>query len=481
VNDHHISRRKFLGQASCGAVGATTLFSTLLNLQSVNAAAAANSSLSTKFDDYKALVCILNSGGMDSFNMLVPRSPLDYAEYATSRSNMALESNTLRPINPVNVVGKEFGIHPSMVHMQNLFETGQMSFVSNVGTLIQPMNKAQFYSGSVPSPLGLFSHSDQQMHWQTGVPNKRSGVGWAGKIADLLNSANTNQTISMNMSLSGNNIFQSGENTVEYSIHPEYGSTGIYDHNNNDWVFNTMKSYAINGMVNPVYQDIFKNTYRKTIKTAIDGHEMLAPVLEDDIMFNVPFYNGINDYLSQSFKMIAKTIAGRNTLNMSRQIFFVDFGGWDMHDELIQAQADLMTLVDNAIHEFSSALQQLGVWDKVTTFSLSEFSRTLTSNGNGTDHAWGGNVFVLGGDVQGRKICGSYPSLALTNYSTNNDTNPLEVGGGVLIPTTATDEYFAELALWYGVSPSELVTLFPNIGYFYDPMSGTNPVGFLNI
>lgn len=471
-----------MGQASCGAVGATTLFSTLLNLQSVNAAAAANSSLSTKFDDYKALVCILNSGGMDSFNMLVPRSPLDYAEYATSRSNMALPSNTLRPINPINVGGKEFGIHPSMVHMQNLFETGQMSFVSNVGTLIQPMNKAQFYSGSVPSPLGLFSHSDQQMHWQTGVPNKRSGVGWAGKIADLLNSANTNQTISMNISLSGNNIFQSGENTVEYSIHPTQGSLGIIDHNNNDWVFNTMKSYAINGMVNPVYQDIFKNSYRKTIKTAIDGHEMLEPVLEDDIVFNVPFSdNGTEDYLSQSFKMIAKTIAGRNTLNMSRQIFFVDFGGWDMHDELIQTQAGLMTKLDNAIYEFSSALQQLGVWDKVTTFSLSEFSRTLTSNGNGTDHAWGGNVFVLGGDVQGKKICGSFPSLALTNYNTNNDTNPLEVGGGVLIPTTATDEYFAEIALWYGVSPTELVTLFPNIGYFYDPMSGTNPVGFLNI
>lgn len=480
MSKQNISRRKFFGQASCAAVGATTVFSTLFNLKNLNASAGFNSSIVSGSGDYKALVCLLNSGGMDSFNMLVPRSSAAYAEYANSRSNMALDQAALRPINPLNAdpYGREYGVHPSMQRMQNLFETGKLSFVSNVGTLVQPLNKAQFYNGSVPSPLGLYSHADQVMHWQTGVPDKRVGQGWGGKIADLMIAANQNQTISMNISLSGSNVFQSGENTVEYSIHPEYGSTTINDYNNQDWAFHQLKRAAIDGMVNPTYQNVFKNTYRKTIKTSLDGHSMLSPVLDASLTFNVPFSN--ND-LSNSFRMIAKTIAGRDALNMSRQIFFIDYGGWDHHDELLNNQAAMLTEVDNALYQFNAAMEQLGVADKVTTFSLSEFSRTLTSNGNGTDHAWGGNTFVMGGAVNGRRIFGDYPSLALTNYDTNNDTNPLEVGGGSLIPTTSADEYFAELALWYGVPASELVTLFPKLGYFYDPMSGTNPIGFLNI
>jgi uncharacterized protein (DUF1501 family) len=141
----------------------------------------------------------------------------------------------------------------------------------------------------------------------------------------------------------------------------------------------------------------------------------------------------------------------------------------------------MLTNLDAALYQFNAAMEQLGIADSVTTFSLSEFSRTLTSNGNGTDHAWGGNVFIMGGAVNGRRMFGQYPSLALTNYNPNNDTNPLEVGGGSLIPTTSADTYFAELALWYGVPPSDLVTLFPNIGYFYDVTSQSNPIGFLNL
>jgi uncharacterized protein (DUF1501 family) len=367
-----------------------------------------------------------------------------------------------------------------MVRMQAMFEANKLAFVSNVGTLVRPITRQQFYEGSVPIPLGLYSHSDQVMHWQTGVPNMRVGQGWGGKMADLLISANQNQSISMNISLSGSNVFQTGENTVEYSIHPTEGSTGIRDYNNQDWAFNQLKRAAIDGLVNPVYQNVFKNTYRRTIKTAIDGHQLLTPILENTPNYNVPFPDGpsiANDYLpnlAQSFKMIANTIAGREALNMSRQIFFVEYGGWDHHDELINNQAAMLTELDNALYAFNAAMEQLGIADKVTTFSLSEFSRTLTSNGNGTDHAWGGNVFVMGGAVNGRRIFGNYPSLVLGN------SNPLEIGGGSLIPTTSADEYFAELALWYGVPASDIATLFPNIGYFYDPMSNSNPVGFLN-
>jgi uncharacterized protein (DUF1501 family) len=365
--------------------------------------------------------------------------------------------------------------------MQNLFETGKLAFINNVGTLIHPITKAQFYNGTVPSPLGLYSHSDQQLQWQTGIPHERSAIGWGGKMADLLISANPNQTISMNISLSGSNIFQTGENTVEYALNPQNGSVGIIDYNNQNWVVHTMKRAAIDGMVNPAYKNVFKNTYRKTIKTAIDGNEMLSAVLDNPPTFNLPFQTN-NDF-GASLQMIARTIAGRSELNLKRQIFFVDIGGWDMHDELLNAQAEGLTIVDNALHQFNAAMEQLGVSDKVTVFSLSEFSRTLTSNGNGTDHAWGGNVFVMGGAVNGRKLYGQYPSLALTNYNPdpNMDTNPLEVGGGSLIPTTSADQYFAEIALWYGVPASDLVMLFPNIGNFYNPMSGVPPIGFLDI
>lgn len=466
-----ISRRKFIGQASCMAVGATTVFSTLFNLKTMNAAASFNSAIAGS-NDYKALVCLLNAGGLDSFNMLVPRNTSAYNVYSATRSNMALAQNVLRPINPSVSDGNQYGLHPSMPRMQAMFEAGRLAFISNVGTLIHPITKQQFYAGTVAVPLGLYSHSDQVMHWQTGVPHARVAKGWGGKIADLMISANQNSNISMNISLSGTNVFQTGETSVEYSLHPEYGSAGIWDYDSQDWVFHKMKRAAIDGMVNPAYQDVFKNTYKKTIKTSIDGNAVLSKAIESAPTFNVPFTQDSN--LSKSFEMIAKTIAGRTQLQMKRQIFFVEYGGWDHHDELLVNQAEMLTEVDNALYQFNAALEQLGVSDKVTTFSLSEFSRTLTSNGNGTDHAWGSNVFIMGGAVKGKRIYGQYPSLALGN------ANPLEIGGGTLIPTTSADKYFAELALWYGVPASELVSLFPNIGNFYNPMSGSYPIGFLN-
>ena len=203
------------------------------------------------------------------------------------------------------------------------------------------------------------------------------------------------------------------------------------------------------------------------MKGGKDGAEGFNAATEG-IVLNTDF---TDNYLSQSFHMVAKTIAARETLGMTRQIFFIDYGGWDHHDEVLVAQEEMLTEVDTALSEFNAALKELNLFDCVTTFSTSEFGRTLTSNGNGTDHAWGGNVFVMGGAVQGGNIFGEYPSLELNNN--------LEIGGGVIIPTTSVDEYFADLALWYGVPPSELHILFPNIGNFYDVGSGNSPLGIM--
>ncbi|MEM7391569.1 MAG: DUF1501 domain-containing protein, partial [Verrucomicrobiota bacterium] len=201
------SRREFLGQANCAAIGSTCLFSNLLNLGQITAASGETVPAG---NDYRALVCILLAGGNDSFNMLVPRGAAEYAEYQTIRADLALAQNTLLPITPLTSDGKQYGIHPGMPEMQTLFNNGNLAFVSNVGTLVEPTTLTQFQNGSVPLPVGLFSHSDQIMHWQTSVPDRRSTIGWGGRTADVLSALNTNANISMNISLAGSNVFQAG-------------------------------------------------------------------------------------------------------------------------------------------------------------------------------------------------------------------------------------------------------------------------------
>ncbi|MBK8388661.1 MAG: DUF1501 domain-containing protein [Saprospiraceae bacterium] len=469
----NINRRKFIRQASCAAVGTTTFLSTMLNLKTLNAASILNSTVNAQ-EDYKALVCLFMSGGNDSYNMLIPRDNGTngavslYNTYKASRSNLALPFNSLLNLNHVLPGATPFGLNPSLPKVASLYGSGKLAFVSNVGTLVEPVaTRSQLENNTKEAPLGLYSHSDQGAQWQTGIPNDRSAVGWAGKIADMLQSVNTNDKISMNISLSGTNVMQTGNNTVEFAIDPENGSIGIYG-DNDDWLLNQVTKSSLNSLFADNYQDIFKKAYTKVIKNSREGNEILQTQLSVPTTYTTPFPE---TYLGNAFKMVANVIAKRSGLGMKRQIFFIDYGGWDHHDEVIAAQTEMFTEVDNALHAFNAAMNQLTVSDLVTTFSVSEFSRTLTSNGNGTDHGWGGNVMVMGGNVDGGKMFGTYPSLSL------NST--IDLGGGVLIPSTSTDAYFAELALWYGVPPSELSTLFPNIGNFYNTSSGVKPVGFM--
>lgn len=458
-----------MGQASCAAIGTSTLWSSLVNLKAFSALAMSNSTTLAS-PDYKALVCLFQSGGNDSFNMLMPRSPLEYSEYAATRSNIAIPLDQMLPVFPDNTAGRLFGIHPSMVRSQQLFNEGKMAFISNVGTLVEPTTKEQYWQGQTNLPLGLYSHSDQGQQWMTGLPNERSGKGWGGKVADIINDMNNNPNISMNLSLSGTNIFQTGQSTVEFALDPYNGSSGIYGYGDVDeWnVFDRLRTKAINSMVDFEYQDMFSKTYIDVIRRSRDGHEQFQ-----DAIGNVPqiqtFFT--DNYLSRAFQMAAYSIAAHESLGMKRQIFFIDYGGWDHHDEVLNAQSGLLYELDTAFGEFSDALTELGLGNQVTTFSLSEFGRTLTSNGNGTDHAWGGNVMVMGDDVIGKNIYGEYPTLALQSS--------LELGSGVILPQISADQYFAELALWFGINPSDLSSIFPTLTNFYQPGSGM-PIGFLN-
>jgi uncharacterized protein (DUF1501 family) len=416
--------------------------------------------------DYKALVCILLSGGNDSYNMLIPKGNSEYNQYAAVRSNQAIPQNDILGLSPISSIGKELGIHPALGGLQSLFNDGNLAFMSNVGTLIEPTTKGGIQGQTAKLPLGLLSHSDQVMHWQTAIPQDRTDVGWGGRMADIIKSLNDNNDVSMNISLGGNNIFQRGNEITEYAIN-NTGGVAIQGWNNPEPFLNMM-TQDINSMLNKEYQDIFKDSYRGVLKRSIDSNEIFNAAIEGVEPFNTEF---TQNQFSQNLRMIAQSIAARESLGFQRQIFFVQLGGFDNHDELLNNHNNLMTVLDAGLTEFYNALEELNLTDCVTSYTISDFARTLTSNGNGTDHAWGGNTIVMGGAVKGKEIYGEYPDLALGNE--------LDIGGGVLIPSMSADSYFAELALWFGISPNDLSLILPNIGNFYDTGSGQAPIGYL--
>lgn len=463
----NISRRRFIGQASCAAVGSISILNTLLNLRLAGDMAAANPPTS---DEYRALVCLFLAGGNDSFNMLVPRGQAEYAEYAGIRQNLALSQNSLNPINPINNIGKQLGVHPGMPELANLFEQGDAAFIANVGTLIQPVTKAQYNAGSISLPLGLFSHSDQQEQWQTSVPQSRAGTGWAGRMADLLQSLNANQKVSMNISLAGSNIFQAGNSVFEYAITPN-GAVALSGYNGawqaNDTI-NQARSAAVDSQLAQQYSNLLMQAFASNKRSALDAYSSFSSATNVTLPPGVTFPS---TPLGPELQMIAKTIAGRTALDVKRQTFFLQLDGWDHHGEVIAHQQAMLPYVSSAVSAFYNALVQLGVQDQVTLFTASDFGRTLTSNGKGSDHAWGGNHFVVGGGVNGKRIYGAYPELY--------ENNPLDVGRGRLIPTTSADAYFAELALWLGVSKTNLPLVLPNISNFYDITNTAPPLGFL--
>ncbi len=464
MTKHKYSRRDFMGTMPCLALGSTTLFSSLINLKAMTNIMASTSVVG---GEYKALVCVLLSGGNDSFNMLMPKGNSEYAEYAQVRSNQAIPQTDILKINPTTSDGREFGIHPRLGDLKNLFEQGNLGFVSNVGTLIEPTTKASIQNNSANLPLGLRSHSDQVMHWQTAFPQERTSVGWGGKMADILKSENTSSEVSMNISLGGNNVFQKGNEIVEYAINND-GGVSIAFWDNPDPFFQLMTE-DVTDVLNKNYEDVFKESYKGVLKRSIESNDFFNSAIETIAPMTTEFTE--NNPLSKDLRMVAQSIAAREELGAKRQIYFVELGGFDNHDELINGHGELMGILNDAFSEFYAATEELGVSDCVTTFTISDFARTLTSNGNGTDHGWGGNAIVMGGAVKGKDMYGTYPSLYLDN--------DLDVGSGILLPTTSTDVYFAELALWFGISPNDLSQILPNIGNFYSPNTGDSLMGFL--
>ncbi|MGE5356355.1 MAG: DUF1501 domain-containing protein [Deltaproteobacteria bacterium] len=460
----NISRRDFLINLGKAGIGAGIL-SQFMGYRSFANPLLFNNLLN---DDYKVLVCFFQTGGNDSYNMLIPLGS-EYNQYQLTRSNLAIPEDQILKINPLNTGNRQFGLHPAMPEIQTLFENGDLSFISNIGTLIQYVDADQVRNNSAPVPLGLFSHVDQQQEWMTGKPHERDIRGWGGKIADHLNDMNPPDSISMNISLSGTNIFQVGDNTVEFSIGYNESEVGITGYENESWDgFDEAITKGIDRMLNQNHTDPFKKTYIDVIKSSRDGIKIYKNAMEETSELTTQFSE--ND-VSRAFRIVSKLIKANNILGFKRQIYFIEYGTWDHHDELLNNQNEMLREVSVAFSEFNNAMKVINMNDNVTLFSMSEFARTLTSNGNGTDHAWGGNVMVMGGGVRGKRIFGDYPTLDLGNE--------LILWDGIVVPTLATDEYFTELAQWFGIQNSMIPQLFPNINNFYNLNSGTPPIGFM--
>ncbi len=473
------TRRNLLkAAAGCGMMTNTSLLGTLLNLQATKALAANHTS------GYKALVCLFFYGGNDSYNMLMPldgnNTSGEYGDYYSARSGyddgtnnpggLALEQSTLLPITGPN--GRSFGVHPGMSGIQDLYNSGnadakfnnKVAFVANVGSLIGPTTRTD-YNNRANLPLGLFSHADLTRHWMTGVPQTRSQVtGWGGRMADLLTSTNLNGTVSMNISTNGVNLFQAGNNVVPYTIGTG-GATVVSNYfadlNQTGNLQNRIFSRNTDSILGQTYGNLLAQSVagmnRDSIDAAIDFNSAINAVT-----LNTAFDN---ESLSNRFKVIARVIGAQATLQQSRQVFFVAIGGFDNHSGLIGAQNVSLPKVSRALRSFYDATVELGVENDVTTFSASEFSRTLGTNGQGSDHAWGANHIVMGGSVDGGKIYGDYPTSLVS--PTDPFAGSLNVGRGRFIPTTSVDEFAAELAMWFGVSNNQdMETMLPNIRSF---------------
>jgi len=450
------SRRAFLQRGAALSLAGSAL-PWALNLAAMGEAAAASAT------DYKALVCVFLYGGNDYANTLVPYDQPSWDAYNSFRSNVALDraslaATALAPAVPL-AGSRVYALAPNLAPLVPLFNAGQMAVVLNVGTLVQPTTKAQYTAQSVPLPPKLFSHNDQQSYWQASSSEGASS-GWGGRMGDLFASGNGNATFSC-VSVAGNAVFLSGKSAVQYQVTPT-GSVPVNGIKNPLFGSATCSAALQNLMTSPRFH-LFENEYARVTKRSIDTNDQLTAALSGvNLTTTFPTGNSLADQL----KMVARMIAARDTLGAKRQVFFVSLGGFDTHDALATVHPTLMASVGGALAAFYQATADLGVAGQVTTFTASDFGRTLVSNNNGSDHGWGSMHFVLGGSVRGNSYVGAPPVIA--------NGGPDDVGQGRLLPALSVDQFGATLGRWFGVSATDQASVMPNLHNF-----STTDLGFM--
>lgn len=468
-----MNRRSFLRNGTCGMMSSMPAINAILNMTLAGNIARAQGGPPVS-DDYKALICLFFNGGNDSYNMLIPTTPEEFGWYELTRSNVGLlmpsapgdpyNASAALPLNVSNTPGRTFAVHPQMPDIANLFNQGNASFIANIGTLVEPIpSVSEFETNTYRVPVSTGAHNTQQTAWQTGLPQYvTSNTGWFGRTADIINlRENPAATLPMSFALSSTKGINQGVSNTGLAI----GTSGIDLLDNTNFKDQWMKT-KFEAQQSRVYQNIMQRVHRQKV----DEYSDLANIFQTSFQTTTTS-TAFSGGLSASFKSIARTISLRQTFNVKRQTFFIGFGNWDGHSNLVTSQAALLAEVNLAIKEFWAEMTAQGLQDKVTVFTGSDFGRTLRSNGSGTDHAWGGNAFVVGGALNGGKVLGNYPDILKLGDGLDLGTN------GRLLPTTGVDPYYADLLLWLGVSKSELPLVLPNIGNFYDVTSAALPLG----
>lgn len=442
------SRRAFLrrGTALSLAAGAAPW---ALSLAAMGEAAAQTAG------DYKALVCVFLYGGNDYANTVVPYDQASYDAYRNLRPNIALDraalaATALSPTTPLPG-GRQYALAPGLAPLKPVFDAGQMAVLLNIGTLVQPVTKAQYTARSARVPPKLFSHNDQQSYWQSSLP-EGARTGWGGRLGDLFAAGNGNSTFTC-ISVSGNAVYLSGQNAVQYQV----GTGGANGVNGirNPLFGSAACSTALRNLVTQQRAHLLENEYAAVTRRAVDSYDQLTGALAGANVGTV-FPTGNN--LADQLRMVARLISARNALGARRQVFFVSVGGFDTHDALATAHPQLMATVGNALGAFHQATVELGITNQVTTFTASDFGRTLVSNNDGSDHGWGSMHFLMGGAVKGRSFVGTAPVVA--------SGGPDDVGQGRLLPTTSVEQLGATLAGWFGVSAVDQLDLLPNLANF---------------
>lgn len=432
-------------------MGTSGLLSTIWDLRKLSAA--------TLSGDYKALVCLFLYGGNDANNVLIPNDGTNYNTYAAARGNLAIPRANLLPLTIQTGDGRQYGFHPSLPELASLFNQGKLTMVTNVGTLVAPTTRSDYINGTAAVPINLFSHEDQSVQWMTSVPDRGDiRTGWGGRAADLVASLNGNSKVSLALSIAGTNTFEVGNTVIPYLISPDgsLGLRGIGGGNNDQIRIDGFKK-----LLALPHNKLFEAAYSDTMSRSIAENEVLSSALAGVTTPQTVFPD---NELGRQLAMISKLIAARSNLGMQRQIFFCSVGGYDTHGDQIAAQAGLLTELSGALNAFYAATVELGVEQSVTTFTASDFGRTLPTNGGGSDHGWGSHQFVMGGAVRGNQLYGTFPTLAVNGPDDTED--------GRWIPTTSVDEFSATIARWFGVSGSDMSTVFPNIGRFANPNLG---------
>jgi len=477
-----LSRRGFIRQAACAALGTGALSAAIGDLRFINSAVAQSS-----INDYKALVCIFLSGGNDSNNLIIPTIQSEYNDYASIRSDvLALPisgaPNVAIPLSPLSSDGHDYGLHPACPELATLFGESKLAVLFNTGTLVFPMTRAEYRSGVLERPPQLFSHSDQVTQWQTSIPDRPPLTGWGGRCADLLAAVQPNAPISLSVTVAGANTFEVGNIVSQYSVTTSGAINLSSVSGSRLQSLTNLLALPYPNLQVQAYADVGEHAIQTggLLNVAIAGTSLPSywstpfPTTVTSPTGGTPFGSG----LASQLRMIARLIeaGNRSAVNggfgMRRQIFFCQVGGYDTHSgqtpgtgqTTVGSHANLLAELSQGMFAFQRAMEQLGLSNNVTSFTASDFGRTFPCNGDGSDHGWGSHHLIMGGAVNGRRTYGRFPTLAVNG--------PDDTSTGRWIPTTAIDQYFATLASWFGVDNGNLATVFPNLIRFSTPNLG---------